>query len=298
MTIIVHHAGCPDGVSSAAWLGRHLAGPVEHVYGSYDRQPTPEEYANLYDDQIVFFVDFCWPAGVMEIIKGVASRVLVIDHHQTSLPILRAAGYNIMGAEIFEPEAVLNFSGADAIHDQRRSGIGLTVEFVKLFWPDTKAPDWFKHIEDRDLWKFTFGEDTQQVMAALTSYPYTVEAWDRLISEQTFESLVGDGEAINRYRDQLIGACVDHAWQETVAGYEDIWATDAPYTIASDVAGILAERDPWRFAAYFVRSEGQVKVGLRSSQDRGMNVADIAEQYGGGGHPHAAGYTERYARDG
>jgi nanoRNase/pAp phosphatase (c-di-AMP/oligoRNAs hydrolase) len=56
----------------------------------------------------------------------------------------------------------------------------------------------------------------------------------------------------------------------------------------SDTAHELAQGA--LFGAYwFLRADGVVQFGLRSTED-GIDVSEIAATYGGGGHKHAAGF--------
>ena len=55
----------------------------------------------------------------------------------------------------------------------------------------------------------------------------------------------------------------------------------------SDVLNVLAQGHP--FAVAFAYKDRMWKCSLRSAAD-GQDVAKIAEQFGGGGHKHAAGF--------
>jgi hypothetical protein len=201
-----------------------------------------------------------------------------------------------------------------AIIDQTHSGIGIVAQWVEGKYgpyPDG-IPQFLYNLEDRDLWRFKLW-DTREIFAAVTSQPYTDDAWD-WIAIQSQEELRLEGGAIERYRQQLIQQCVDLAYQRdfrtpmfepdfAVTGggvaavgmfeeWEDIWVANAPYAICSDVAGELAKRDPGRFAATFFIDEHGPKWSLRST-DTGMNVAEVAAKMQpgiGGGHTHAAGF--------
>ena len=60
------------------------------------------------------------------------------------------------------------------------------------------------------------------------------------------------------------------------------------YHGASDVAGHLLNHFDTNMAGYFYQQpDGTVKYGFRSRD--GVTVNDFAEQFGGGGHPQAAG---------
>ena len=92
--------------------------------------------------------------------------------------------------------------------------------------------------------------------------------------------------AINRFRDRLIRAAVEGAYEDTIAGHQ-VLVSNCPYTVGTDVAGILAENRP--FAAYWYRKGNVEHWGLRS-REGGIDVAKIAETFGGSGHRAASGF--------
>lgn len=73
-----------------------------------------------------------------------------------------------------------------------------------------------------------------------------------------------------------------------VIGGHDVPVANLPYTLASDAAGMMAEGEPFA-ACYFDRADGQRVFSLRS-REGGVNVAEIAKAYSGGGHAAAAGF--------
>jgi nanoRNase/pAp phosphatase (c-di-AMP/oligoRNAs hydrolase) len=144
-------------------------------------------------------------------------------------------------------------------------------------------------VQDRDLWRFEL-DGTKDYFAALTSRPYTFEAWDE-ISRLPIHEVHAEGRAINRYRDQLIEQAVALSAWAHVAGWL-MPVTNCPYAYASDVAGELAKTNEGDgVAAYYFddRKKNIRSWGLRSTPN-GLDVAALAQTMGGGGHKHAAGF--------
>lgn len=286
--LIVHHANCPDGFGAAWWLARNLPEgwePAElfaATYGPTDPDVDPVISAADFVDRPVFIVDFCWPARILDQIAVVAERVVVLDHHATAVD---------MAAE----SDLLHYSSLDewekdgpsdtfvAVIDQNRSGIGLVGDWVGRT-SGVRPPDFVYNLEDRDLWRFEFG-DTPDVFAAVTSWPYELEVWDHL-AELPHVELVAQGKAINRYRDRLVDQVAAASFNLDLDGMV-IPCASSPYAIGSDVAGRLAEQSDG-IGAYVILHEGDVQVGLRSRND-GPDVAAIAQRFGGGGHVHSSG---------
>jgi nanoRNase/pAp phosphatase (c-di-AMP/oligoRNAs hydrolase) len=67
---------------------------------------------------------------------------------------------------------------------------------------------------------------------------------------------------------------------------------NAPFFWASDIGHVLAQRSEAGFAATYMDLPDGRKFSLRSADgESGANVNLIAKEYGGGGHPGAAGFT-------
>lgn len=302
--LIIYHGNCPDGFGAAWLLGKSL-GPHEKFAASYG-QPAPMHLIER--DRDVWIVDFCYPPNELHRIAEM-TQMIILDHHETALDYTNECRdiLNLRSSyEALDKAPAIGKRGI-AVIDPTHSGIGIVAQWVAC---DIDIPHFVKNIEDRDLWRFAL-RDTREIFAAVTSHPYTDEAWDSL-AEKPWISLLIEGEGIERYRQRLIQQCVDIAyqhdfmtpsdpegidpgfgyWQDRFGYWQDIWVANAPYAICSDVAGELAKRDPGRFAATFVIDEQGPKWSLRST-DEGMNVAEIAARMQpgiGGGHAHAAGF--------
>ena len=99
--------------------------------------------------------------------------------------------------------------------------------------------------------------------------------------------LINEGVAIERKHFKDIREFIEAAaYRMTIAGYS-VPVLNAPYFWSSDAGYIMGEHE--RFAAcYWDTPEGRV-FSLRSA-DNGLDVSEIAKLFGGGGHPHAAGF--------
>jgi hypothetical protein len=77
------------------------------------------------------------------------------------------------------------------------------------------------------------------------------------------------------------------AFTVEIGGYA-VPVVNAPYIFASELAGALAEGHPFA-ATYYFNGKEQV-WSLRSRGESGIDVSEIAQQHGGGGHKNAAGF--------
>ncbi|MGP7732982.1 DHHA1 domain-containing protein [Oceanimonas smirnovii] len=71
-----------------------------------------------------------------------------------------------------------------------------------------------------------------------------------------------------------------------IAGH-DVPVLNAPGFYSSDAGHIMAQGE--KFAAIYHNTATHQMFSLRSADD-GLDVAEIAAQFGGGGHQHAAGF--------
>jgi nanoRNase/pAp phosphatase (c-di-AMP/oligoRNAs hydrolase) len=124
----------------------------------------------------------------------------------------------------------------------------------------------------------------------LFSYPYGIREWN--YASRNIDQLVKDGEAIERKHQKDIAELIKvMAMDEIINGFA-VPCVNLPYTMASDACEKLLEMFPSApFAAsWYMRADGHKVFSLRS-RPTGVNVAEVAEVYGGGGHANAAGFT-------
>jgi hypothetical protein len=292
--LIVYHKGCPDGFGAAYMISGLLDFLAEnaeepppsitlHGLNHGDEPPVVDGY------DAVWLLDFAnvpveWLAATFQDID----KVVVLDHHQTAEHVFDALVPldHIYSSREWRWE--MSTLKKVFVLDQRHSGIGLAAEYALAHGldPDRILSCW-EHLEDRDLWKFRL-DGTREVFAAVTSRPFTLQAWDE-IAETTVDALIVEGEAIQRFRQQIVDACVQNQFSLYLSGINgSIPIAAAPYAVGSDVGQALAESTGAGIGAYFIHKGETVQIGLRSLET-GPDVAEIAEFYGGGGHKHASG---------
>lgn len=272
-TLCIYHANCADGFA-AAWVVRKALGAdnVDFHPGKYG-EPAPEV-----EGRDVIIVDFSYKRDQLLQLAQSARSILIIDHHKSAAEDL---------AEL--PAAPSKYSDwlaaqqpLGAVFDMQRSGAGLAWDY---FFPFSPRPWLINHIEDRDLWRFEiFG--TEKVMASLFTFPQRFETWDDLM-ECDFHDLHEEGAGILRKQAKDVADLVPNARRLSIGGH-DVPALNCPHFMASDAGHILAQGEPFA-ACYSDTPKGRI-FSLRS-QPEGLDVSEIAKQYGGGGHRNAAGFT-------
>ena len=263
MNVCIYHANCLDGMAAAFAVKMYYGDDVVLIPMSYGTPVLPEFDKNTR----LILVDFSFKRDVMVELAPKVKEILVLDHHESA-----------------ERELVELPSNVFVKFDMERSGCRLAWEcFMLRHGP---MPRIFEHIEDRDLWKFEL-EKTKEICAALFSYPMDFVTWQHLIYGKKIEELILEGETLIRDRDKRIEAALDSGMViREIASYEVPTINVSP-DLVSEVGHKLCKGYP--FAAMYYDTPDGRKVSLRSDEN-GINVAKIAEQFGGGGHEHAAGY--------
>ena len=263
-TLCIYHGNCADGFAAAVVV-RYAMGSDEVEFHPGVYQEAPPDVTG----RRVIFVDFSYKRPVLLQMAKKAESIVILDHHKSA------------------EEDLVDLPANVQVHfDMDKSGAVVTWNY---FFP-TSIPKLLAHIQDRDLWKFEL-EGTREIQACLFSYPYDFDLWEEFIFEKDPEDFRRDGEAIERkhFKDvnELIKAGIQYM---NIGGYE-VPVLNAPYFYVSDAAHSMAENEAFA-ACYWDTSKGRV-FGLRSHND-GVDVSEIAKQYGGGGHVHSAGFTLKH----
>lgn len=296
--LVIYHANCADGFT-AAWAVRQAMDADFHpgVYG----EPPPEV-----NGRDLVLVDFCYPPEVMMLLQWRARSILVLDHHQSAEKSMPSSEDNALGQLTVRRINRPGFTWADfqrwvkadqdegthkaiiyALFDMERSGAGIAWDF---FHPGKARPAMIDHVEDRDLWRFRL-HGTRQIQAAVFSYPYSFEVWDQLMQAPMFE-LYQQGLSIERKHHKDVAELVAVARRRMVIGHYSVPVASLPYTLASDAGALMAQGESFA-ACYYDTADARV-FSLRSTDD-GIDVSEVAQLYGGGGHVRAAGF--RVPRD-
>lgn len=273
-TLCIYHANCADGFG-AAWVVRQALGAenVEFHAGHYGK-PAPDV-----EGRDVIIVDFSYPHELLVLLGHQARSILIIDHHKTAAEALA----QLPTAPSCFAEWATSTQRVGTVFDMERSGAGLTWDY---FNPGEPRPALINHIEDRDLWRFKL-EGTREVMASVFSYRHDFDVWDGIMEISTHQHWVA-GKGIDRkhHKDlaELVGS---NTRLTTIAGYS-VPTINLPPTMASDAGHQLSDGQP--FAAIYWDTDEHRKYSLRSRPE-GLDVSEIAKQFGGGGHRGAAAFT-------
>ena len=230
--LCIYHGGCTDGVA-AAWAvwSKH---PDWIFYpGIYQQEPPWDLIDGA--SQIVF-VDFSYKHAVMlsVVSRALGGTVTVLDHHKTARDDLMP---------------LLDKGTVDGVFDMERCGALIAWDW---FHPNGVRPRLLEHIDARDRWIESPPEKNDEVIIALRSYPHSFDpegpyTWSHLMAQWAILMMPGEvsmleaqGEGILRYYRARVDETKPHASPIALGPYRGVPCVNAPFYLASDVAGELA----------------------------------------------------------
>jgi len=311
---VVYHADCPDGFGAAygAWL---RFGDTARYLPMHHGESCPEEAVQ---GRQVFILDFSFAPEQLEILARQAASVLQLDHHATARDAWAHVLPDTPGLQCHShPSLPLKLC-----FDMDKSGVRLAWEH---FHPEQPMPLALQHVEDQDLWRFRLA-DTKAFCRALRLQAFDFAAWHQIITEAAtpespkYRDMCACGAAIDSFlagevirladsplvrEVRLPGEPADplqarrHGQPLTVVEQETRQqilglAINTNSLFTSELGEALAQRSGTFGLIWQVTGQGQVKASLRARGQ--VNVARIAEQFGGGGHPNAAAFRMSLAR--
>ncbi len=283
-TICIYHANCADGFT-AAWAVREALGEtVEYIPAGYGDEPPDVTGAD------VIIVDFSYKRPVLERMAHTARSIIVLDHHKTAKDDLIGLPRPVGAWDAHRAAA----GNPAALFDMDRSGAQMAWDYFH----QGARPFLVDVVADRDLWHWRI-EQSREINAVIGSHEMTWDTWHDLAARLQTDTDIGrvaaEGEAILRAHDKLVRQVIDVSKRRMVIGGHEVPVAAAPYALASDTAGTMAEGEP--FAATYIDGPKGRAFSLRSRGD-GLDVSQIAASYGGGGHRGAAGFLMPHGWEG
>ncbi|HVM58857.1 MAG TPA: hypothetical protein VMT80_00805 [Candidatus Paceibacterota bacterium] len=261
-TVVLYHGKCPDGFGAAYAAWKKFGDTAEYIPVRYG-DPIPEHMAG----RQVILVDFCYPKEEMEQMRAQAASVTVLDHHEGVREV----------AESFPG----NF-------DSKRSGATIAWAY---FHPDEPMPSLLAHLEDGDLYRYAL-PDTRDIYSYIEVYPREFEEWDALAkaldSADTREKVLAKARIYTEYFEFLGERAAAGAKLVSFEGFECYFAVSHPSTtMKSYVANLLYTKHPPIALVVSAHPDG---FGVSIRSDGSVDVAKIAQKYGGNGHPGSSGF--------
>lgn len=281
--MIIYHSPCLDGTGSAFAAWKYFSNHdneskidkknLEYIPTSIGKAPPDVT------DKNVMICDFSYRKDVLLDMISKAKNILIIDHHETAMKDL---------------ESIPN---QYKIFDMKHSGAYLT---WKYFFPDQPVPLLIEYIQDHDIWtkKLPLTDECSAWMSTLKSTsPEIFELFNQLLDE---EKLMNEIKTLGVPYLKYINHTVDEKSKRFMIKFTEIRdrGKEKYYFIIyknstihlSELGNRLITDNPIAdFAVVYCHSEwGTTSFSLRSD-DQHVNVADIARNFGGGGHRNASG---------
>lgn len=263
-TIVLYHGKCPDGFGGAYAAWKKYGDTAKYM--PVDHGDAPPEGLEGHD---VYLVDFCFEvAEQMDKLAKNTTRFVVLDHHKSSKILVENA-----------PEWVYN---------EKQSGATIAWNY---FHPDLPTPRLMKYLEDGDLYRFILPE-TRDLFSYLLVLPFEFSAWDKLAlgleDDVQRSDILKKASAYTEFFEALAKSSIERAKKVYFEGHEVYFvATHPNITMKSFVGNELYKKLP-PFALVVTAHPGGFGVSIRG--DGTVDVAKIAEKYGGGGHSGSAGF--------
>lgn len=292
-TIVFYHHNCFDGTMAAAAAQKAIYGgilprdtvlsPISYQDKFFDDGGVFDKVNPTHEVSTVYFLDFCPTADVLKELSDDGHTVVVLDHHETAVKNVSAS----KGLKGLTLEFDMGRSGAVMAWDYFHKG------FKEREFHPFHLPTLALHVGDRDLWKFERA-GTREAIAWLSVSAKLNDPQSYLVASREFHS--------NPQAKIEIGSFIRKEMAVQISNMASKWrwvdidgakgaivnATSYP----SEVCEAVYDAHPVPYViAYNITKDGKVALSFRSKkgEPHSIRVNDLAELFGGGGHPNAAG---------
>ena len=234
-------------------------------------------------DEKVYFVDYSFSEKTLPSLKKIleiTNNVIWIDHHQSSLDLIKA------------------HKELDDIRGIRYNGIsGMALAYMYLYdkLDMREVPQYIQRVSDFDCFKFELGVDSEHFILGLQSYKYGPldEIWRTLYldsenGDALVESMIHTGRIIKAYNTNAdADYLAKYGFEGELDGYSAIILNKRCYSAAfgdeinkHDIACCF-----WLVGDSYTHSVFTTK--------KDIDCEKLAKKFGGGGHKGAAGFTTK-----
>ncbi|MBL7684934.1 MAG: hypothetical protein JNK65_02735 [Deltaproteobacteria bacterium] len=260
--ICFYHGNCTDGAAAAAVIRYKY--PNAWCIAMQHGDPIEVDVSK----KIVFIVDFSFSEEVLKDIKAKAESVYWYDHHKTVIPTYQSLGWGVI--------------------DLAESGATLT---WKEEFPNKPVPKILQYVKDKDIWAWKLPHSREVNMALREMDDIldpTGKSWKKFldgINDSDFERIIDLGAAaLNGLKLRILNGA-QFAFEVDFQGYRTLavnWSLES-----SEMGEHIYQDLGYDIALIFHYTGEHWRFSMRSKQ---VDVSQIASQYGGGGHPGAAGF--------
>jgi hypothetical protein len=120
--------------------------------------------------------------------------------------------------------------------------------------------------------------------------------WDGFRDAEALEGLKTRGETICRFIDRQVENLCQEVVFLRIGGHESIPCVSTPLFVSEVCARLLELHPEAPFSAAFFDVSARKRVFSLRSHQGGFDVAQLAKNYGGGGHQAASGFSIELSR--
>lgn len=303
-SVVFYHKNCTDGFMSAtvfhiAHMVTKYGGKTLYIPINY-KEEIPQEYFDFIDGKKkvkVYVVDFSFDYPTIEKISKPNVDLLILDHHESA-----ALMYDGWGSKTYKCRCGGN--DCQILTESNQSG----AQMAYSYWEDDLAS--IEHpfvnlyrmtslVGDRDLFTFKMdnlwtSNDTMVMHTYLNSKPYDLNQWAwmaMLLNHEMAEELKVS-ETLYEYKRHLTATWGNLSKEVKFQGLP-CRIVNCPAEFSSDVCAYIYNKYEIAAAITWCASTEKVFVSLRSNKkySGAANVRELAQKYGGGGHPNASGFS-------
>lgn len=274
-----------DGKCAGFWVASNVT-----LHDKYNDMPVFQEIdyrtkfpmETIRKDEQVYIVDYSISPDEMRELLNITKDVTWIDHHKTAIEKYKEFEHEIRG---------IRYDGVSGcmltycyIHHMTARGEGEIKPFDISMTED--APMFTKLIDDWDVWKFNYGDDTRYFQIAFNAYDFSpcADTWDMFLDNDGEQTLIEQGKIMIQYRDNWAKNYMKLGFETEFEGYK-CFAVNLG-CCNSDYFKSLPE-GKYEILMPFVFDGNVYTVSLYSTT---VDVSEIAKKYGGGGHKGASGF--------
>jgi len=297
------HKYCPDGLCSGAVIKMKYPNAIIIDISAGFKQFDEESRDVTYDSEtIVIFADLCPPENIIRMISKSVKEIIIYDHHDTGEEV-----YD----KICDGKIRINDTPVKMTYD-KDDRAGCLITWNELF-PNNPPPKGVLYVSDRDTWAWKL-PDSREISAAMwdLSYSKNIGLMTELINmtDEDFDkfaigTLIPAGEKIleeiRKYVAEKMKSAFSFKMRKSLGSneyYEDVVTCNSDcIKLRSEIGHelmnnfYLMEDDSPDFALMWGYNfeKNTWKISMRSNE-HGLDVSKIAENYGGGGHRDAASF--------
>jgi len=291
--IVSHGPSCLDGVMAAAAVARYYAGErvIPTLSGNSDTDRTIQGLSLKARDGIdeIWITDLSWTAvetgAHLTSLVERGARVYWIDHHRTAVSRADAPEFKVpfTGKVLSEQFSAARLAFNYLLKTDTRQLPARQKAAFESFFPFVEIAD------DHDRWVHKIPESPDwalavQTLGGIASYREIMKLEQPVMTRRLAMALATGQEAMRKSVELARATMVD---RELPNGIKV--RTACCFGYSSEVAAHLYEGQHRTVVALFdLRSQG---ISLRRSADSDVNLAAIAESFGGGGHAAASGFA-------